>query len=532
MTQQQMIWIWQITGAIICVLMAYPATKRAYWMLQQHHYHLDRYGMWLMKQVRIKSRSIFFYLILALPYLLIANRQSADGWSYGAFVVISHLYLLVVLVRSTREEAIVPLRYTARMIRTIAVGTAVQGGAIYVALRYWPVYQFGYGVIACYLSGWLIAPLAEMLLYPLEAFLRYLYTRDAKRIMKGNESMLIGITGSYGKTSCKHILDAFLSQTYYGLMTPKSYNTKMGITKTIRTALKPLHEYFICEMGSDHIGEIADMMTLVPCRYGVVTAIGKQHLSTFKSIDTIVQEKMSLIEHLPEEGIAFLNRDDERLRSYDKKNPCRTVWFSIEQASDYQAKDIRIDVSGTDFTILVGGNESYRFHTRLLGKYNVMNITAMVAVAHTLGVPMDRLQKATAGLDYVEHRLEVKDLKGRIWIDNSYNANEKSVKEALEILSGLSGKRVLITSGVVEMGAQQDEVNHRFGTGIPSACDMAILVGKQQCEPIVEGIEAAGWQSDNYVVVNSMKKALALALEHTVTGDVIMIENDLPDAYL
>ena len=147
----------------------------------------------------------------------------------------------------------------------------------------------------------------SLITMPMEEGIKNRYENDAREILKGdNDSLLkIGITGSYGKTSTKNIINDIIADNMYTLITPASYNTPMGITRTVREMLKPTHEVFVCEMGADKVSDISYLMDFVKPKYGVVTSIGPQHLNTFHNIDNIIKEKMQEIEMLPPDGVRF-----------------------------------------------------------------------------------------------------------------------------------------------------------------------------------------------------------------------------------
>ena len=138
----------------------------------------------------------------------------------------------------------------------------------------------------------------------------------------------IGITGSYGKTTTKNIMGAILSEQYNTLITPASYNTPMGITRTIREMLKPIHQVFVCEMGADHVGDITYLMEFIRPQIGTVTSIGPQHLETFHDIDTIVDTKFELADALPSDGLLFLNGDNEYIRKQSEGYKNRIFYCS------------------------------------------------------------------------------------------------------------------------------------------------------------------------------------------------------------
>ena len=340
---------------------------------------------------------------------------------------------------------------------------------------------------------------------------------------------IIGITGSYGKTSVKTILNELLSGVYYTLMTPGSYNNQMGITLTIRTKLQHLHEVFLCEMGADHVREIHDLMQFVKPRYGVVTSVGPQHLATFGSMDNILHEKMQMIECLPPDGTGFVNRDNAYIQSYTIKNKCHIVWFGMHESADYRCSNIRYSEEGTSFTV-TAENQEHSFHTRLLGKHNVVNITCAIAVAHTLGISWEIMALAVEKLPYVEHRLQVRKSFCTL-LDDAYNSNPEGARCALEVIKQMKHKRFIITPGFLELGEKQEEEQYTLGQEIADSVDVALLVGRIQTKSIVKGLQARQFPAQNIYICDSFQEALSIVQKQADPQDCVLLENDLPDAF-
>ena len=192
----------------------------------------------------------------------------------------------------------------------------------------------------------------------------------------GEESMpnliVIGVTGSYGKTSTKYVVNTILSQKYNTLMTPESYNTTMGVVRTINEKLTSMHQLFVCEMGAKYVGDIKEITDIVNPKYGIVTAIGPQHLDTFKNIDNVRKAKLELVDSLPEDGIAFVNWEDENIRN--SKITKNMVKFGLSKEADYYAANIDITERGSSFDVMIPNKEPIRIKTRLLGNLNILNI--------------------------------------------------------------------------------------------------------------------------------------------------------------
>ncbi|MEE0775522.1 MAG: UDP-N-acetylmuramoyl-tripeptide--D-alanyl-D-alanine ligase, partial [Bacillota bacterium] len=376
---------------------------------------------------------------------------------------------------------------------------------------------------------------ANLILQPFEESKKAAFFKEAQTMLAENPNLIkVAITGSFGKTSVKHILNIIMEEKYHTLMPPGSYNTPMGITITVREHLKPVHQAFITEMGAKQKGDIKELCALVHPKYGLLTAIGEQHLETFGTFENIIDTKFELIDALPADGIAVLNFDDENIRANAQRMKGEVVSYGLDSVDlDYSAKDIRYHSRGTEFTVIAPNGEEEQIRTRLLGRHNVYNIVGAIAMAHHLGLTLRQAKKAIATLPPVEHRLELKvHANGLVVIDDAFNSNPVGAKAAMEVLGAMDGgKKFLITPGMVELGEKEAEENRKFGMAAAKACDYIALVGVKQTEPIKEGILSAGFPEDHLFIAEDLKAANAFVYGKTVAGDIVLYENDLPDTY-
>ncbi len=504
-------------------------SKEAIHMFQQNRYQQERYLYWIKQTIQRKYRSIWKYILAFLPILgLLTLRNQESMITLLALLLFIYSYLCMKI--DDNKVYIKPLVYTNRVQRLFAVYYLVYCLLFYIYIQLEVSIQI-LCIPVIFLMPWALLIPVSLFMLPIEKQIRKYYVRDAKKILNEQADLLkIGITGSYGKTSVKTILQALLCDNYYSFMTPHSYNNLMGITISIRTLLKPLHDIFICEMGADHVHEIDELSKFVHPQMAVVTAIGPQHLQTFQTMENIIREKMMLVENLPDYGIAFLNKDDTNIRHYRLNKKCDIVWFAIHEEADYQACNIQYTKEGTAFQILHKG-QYYNMKTRLLGEHNVSNILAAVAVAHTLKVPFDKLASFVEQLPYVEHRLQVREMPNYTLIDNAYNSNPKGAYYALQVLKQMPKRRLLVTPGFIDLGPITKEEHFMFGKQIAICCDIVILVGQQQTKDILVGLQEQNFLPEYIHIVNTMYEAFELLNCIAMKEDTVLIENDLPDAF-
>ncbi|MBU1262741.1 UDP-N-acetylmuramoyl-tripeptide--D-alanyl-D-alanine ligase [bacterium] len=358
--------------------------------------------------------------------------------------------------------------------------------------------------------------LANILIWPTEKLINLRYLIMAKKKLKRLKPKVIGITGSYGKTSTKHILAHILSQKYKVLATPESYNTLMGICKVINNNLLPEHQIFIVEMGAYKRGDIKELCDLVKPEIGILTGIGLQHLERFGSVENIRKTKFELIESLPKDGIAILNSGCKYCQKFQPK--VKTIRYGGQE------KGIRVSAEGLSFSV-----NGITFQTSLLGSHNLQNILSAIACARELKMTLEEIQRAVFSLPQIPHRLQLIKTPTSIIIDDAYNSNPVGAKEALFLLSQFSGRKILVTPGMIELGEKEYEENRLFGEEAAKTCDVVILVGKKRTKAIADGLLSAGFSKDNLFVVKSLDEARDKLSQ--IRGDVILFENDLPDNY-
>ncbi|RVU55114.1 UDP-N-acetylmuramoyl-tripeptide--D-alanyl-D-alanine ligase [Anaerosphaera multitolerans] len=346
---------------------------------------------------------------------------------------------------------------------------------------------------------------------------------------------VLGITGSFGKTSTKVIADTILSEGLKVKNTPSSYNTPMGLSKVINNELTEDREVFIAELGAYKKGEIDEVAQLVQPDIGIITGIGPTHMHLFKTIENIMATKYELIEDLPEDGIAIFNYDNDYVKVLADKTEKRTLRYGTENVEklDVYAKDIKVDERGSNFTLVIKGEGEIFCESKLLGLHNISNLLAAATAAYVLGLSLEEISRGIKKVEPVEHRLNIVDGgTGVIVIDDAFNSNPVGFRAALDVLREFkSGRKIIITPGMVELGDMEEEENYKIGFEIGKVCDYVILVGKKRTEPIYRGLTDSKYNMENVFVVNSLNEATKVSAHLTKVGDIVLIENDLPDNY-
>lgn len=390
---------------------------------------------------------------------------------------------------------------------------------------------------------WLM--LGNLVMAPVEAFLRQQFINQAKSVLDDIQPKIIGITGSYGKTTTKNFLRDILNGRYKTYATPKSYNTMMGICIAINNELAGDYsiEYFISEMGAYIPGEIARICDLTPPNISIVIEVGPQHLERFGSLENVAIAKYEIIKGLSPEGLGVFNYDNPYVREmYERGYPNNRIAVSREvdppnaslDGPRFIASDIENSLDGLRFTVIdVETGQSEIFETPVIGEHNVLNILLATAVAVYEGMSLRDVALRVRSLQPAESRLVRKTTpQGITIINDAYSANPVGVVSSLQVLGfHTSGKRLLITPGMVELGDLHEAENRKLGEAATKYATDIILIGEKQTEPIKAGILSTDFSADHLQVMETLSDAVAWYEKNLSAGDTVLFLNDLPDTY-
>lgn len=400
--------------------------------------------------------------------------------------------------------------------------------------------------------GWLIfllAPLylmiANVLMMPVESAFRRRFIGQARGVMHAVNPTVIGITGSYGKTTTKNYINDILNGRYKSYATPKSYNTMMGICLAINNDLSDNYavDYFVVEMGAYIEGEIARICDLTPPKIGVMVEVGPQHLERFGSLDVTAKAKYELIKALPKDGLGVFNWDNEYIREmYERGYPDNRI--AISKTLDPQnlpdnpprliASHITETLNSLTFAVTdTQTGENQLFETSLLGEHNVTNLLLATAVALYEGMTLQDIAFQVKRLQPAESRLVRQQTTAGITIINdAYSANPSGIISALKVLGmHQTGKRLLITPGMIELAHLHEPENKKLGIEAAKYATDVILVGEEQTRPIKAGLDEVGFASERVKIFETLTEAINWYQSNLSAGDTVLFLNDLPDTY-
>lgn len=521
-----------LNGILLCFV-----SGKALQMLQLSNYKLSGYNAWL-KDTKIKYFGRLTMLAFLSLFSALVTNALLDGFGegYSYLGLIFYLYFCIVfIINITKMPQKTPLKQTRRMNRLIAtlfiLITCFSFILIALVTEFIPFVKHAVIVLTPITIPAIVA-LAHIINLPLESYIRKQYIKRAKKKLEKMPDLIkIGITGSYGKTTTKHILNVMLSQKYSVCMTPHSFNTPMGLTKVVLKYLKKDNQILIAEMGARNVGDIKYLCDLIKPKHAIITAVASQHLATFGTIENVAKTKNELVEAITEGFVVFNGESDGAVKLYDKCNKTKFLAGVNNKNAFCNIKDVKATDSGSEFILAING-EQIACKTQLLGKAFLEDIAVASAMAFKLGLSLEEIKQAIDGLKPMSHRMELIKNNGLIIIDNSYNSSVESSKASLETLALFTNRqKIVVTPGIVEMGAKEFDANVEFGQNLAKVCDKVIIVNKVNLEAIKQGLIESEFDENNILEAENLKQASSLLPGITNAGDVILFENDLPDNY-
>ncbi len=375
------------------------------------------------------------------------------------------------------------------------------------------------------LGGLFLASRVPFAVY--ESFL----VRRAQVKIQSVKPLVIGITGSYGKTSTKEFLYSILAPYRKTVKTARSRNTLIGVAETILHSLPDDTEVFIVEMGAYKRGEIASICNLVEPKIAIITGINEQHVELFGSKEEIIKTKYELIENLLPDGTALFNGRNEDCRNMAqlaKKNGKKVIIYTVQKriirnqefiasGAGQTKKDVRF------FLVLQG--ERKAIEVPVFGIHQVENILGAATAASVVGLSEKEIFSSLASLSPSSTGMKkIKSSTGITWIDDSFNSNPDAVRSVLEFMTGYKGKKLLVLQPLIELGKLSESIHEQLGKEAAKADANVILTNQDFFEAFSRGFESMPPNKDNRtVVLNSQKTA---ELIHALQGkdDIVVFE--------
>lgn len=529
----------RIAASLLCATLFCLMTVKMLGAMQQAGYKNGTFLRWLeRKKNMLFNRLCVLALCLALSSAITALCFSFLGVKVALLIsALPFAFLLLAYLYSERKRAL--------KVETVRTGRLKRLFVCYfffvLCLSYLFIAFLGflsvwngstlYALIA-YVPFALLAPTLPFILCLANAFMGVFETARNRKFVKRAGQVLdekkivrVGIVGSYGKTSVKNVLKTILSEKYAVVATPQSYNTPIGIAKTVYLPEFENAEILIAEMGARKAGDIAELCQLVKPDFAIFTGVCEQHIQTFGSIQNVFQEKSEIIK-----SGAFVvcgaNLKERVEEAFEREYIEEAVAF----AGFAQVEDLELLPTQTKF-VLRFGEEKIGVSTRLLGRMAVENIALAAYLAREcLGLSLEEIARGIEKIQPVPHRLQLLESGGAYILDDGYNCNVIGAREALAALSRFTGGKCVVTPGIVECGVLEEEINSELGREIAKAgLDKVVLVGETLVGAVKAGYMQAGGDEKKLVLVKTLDEAKAELATWLGAGDCVLFLNDLPD---
>ncbi|MBR2023352.1 MAG: UDP-N-acetylmuramoyl-tripeptide--D-alanyl-D-alanine ligase [Clostridia bacterium] len=523
----------QIIATVVCTALFVLATQKWLGAMQQGGYKNGAFWGWLSKKGNMffNRLSVLAYSI-ALSVCVVALCFSFLGARVTQLIsAVPFLVFTIAFLCSDRKFALkVPVNYTGRairlniaysvlttafffgVIRLLGFLSDVNGSDLYGVIAYVP---FAVAILCLPL----IFTLANLVLSPFETARNGKFVKRAGQVLSQTQIIRVGVVGSYGKTSVKNIVKTLLEEKYSVICTPASFNTPMGIAKTVLSTDFAQKQVFIAEMGARRQGDIKQLCSLVKPDYAVFTGVCRQHVQTFGNEQNVLAEKSEIITS----GAVTVCADSLKGKVEEREN-VRFVHADCIQNVELQATQ-------TKFTFVLGEVKA-EICVPLLGESAIENIALGVTLALEMGLTFEEIKNGLAKLQPVPHRLQLMQNGGVYILDDAYNANEKGAKVAIQALCAFDGRKCIVTPGIVECGILESQLNETLGEEIAKAnLDKVILVGETLVGVVKNGYLQAGGAKENLTTVKTLALAQAQLKDWLTAGDAVLFLNDLPDVY-
>ena len=452
--------------------------------LQWYNYRIDRV---ILKHHKQQWHIIYFLTPLVLFYLL-------DSLYFNIYFYVLYLPTLILWNKNLTKGLVLTARVKRFLGILLAVTFTVDGLCL--------------ASDECRLG--LLMPLLLTLVITilLEKMFFISFKHKAKQKLKSFDDLIIvAITASYGKTSIKNYLYQVLHDRYKTYKTPRSVNTIAGICKDVNDDLPEGTEIYIAEAGARETGDIEEITMFLEQHYSLLGSVGEQHIEYFKTLDNIIHTKMEILKS-PRMLHGFVH-DSVPILDYDTitKFP-------------HNLSITRSDLEGIWFDIDIDGKVEH-FHAPLLGSFNAINLTAVILVAHQLGMSIDEIKVAFTKLKPVDNRLQKIEANGKLIIDDSFNGNLEGMLEAVKLCSTYEGRKVIITPGLVE---STDEANKALALAIDEVFDVCVITGE-----LNKKIISSNLSKSEVIILENKNELEHCLLENTQIGDLILFANDAPN---
>lgn len=396
-----------------------------------------------------------------------------------------------------------------------------------------------------FISSFFFLAQSQDILLPLETYKKNKIIKKASKkihnLKDRNQNLkIIGITGSYGKTTMKEVIKEILGIKFKVVSTFENQNTPIGISRKILNDVDESTEVFIVEMGEYVKGDVDKICKITPPDISIITGINEAHLERYGTMQNAIDTKFEIVENTKPEGLVLLNADDElTVSNYERFESDKTIqWFSSKnnKLSRYKVENVDLDMKNLGLNFEVRDLEfdsMLIFKTKFLAEYAIGNVIASLIIGRELGMNDNQIKIGANKIKPVEHRLEPSMLSDDILlIDDTYNGNSDGIKEGISLLKKFKNRRkVYITPGLVETGELSEDIHLEIGKQLSSVADIVVLIRNSVTEFIEKGLLESGFNKENIIWFENGKETYSSLRTFVKGGDVVMMQNDWSDNY-
>ncbi|MFH1656300.1 MAG: UDP-N-acetylmuramoyl-tripeptide--D-alanyl-D-alanine ligase [Candidatus Nealsonbacteria bacterium] len=532
-----------------------------FWLTRTTKITLFYFYLWQLKEYQVKrfidhfrtdkgkqllfGKFILVKIIIFIPFIFLLYSKTYLGREFflsaisGALLFL-YIFEILVFLKNIFQKNLKKPVLTKKTGFLILFGLIIEFVIIAILITLVKdVFVFFFWLLLFDILFPLIVSSIVLLIQPFSVLYRNKMIIDKAKIKRKEFKNLkvIGITGSFGKTSTKEILYTILSSKFKTLKTSEHQNSEVGISQCILNELKLKHEIFIVEMGTYGRGGIKLLSDIAKPEIGILTGINQQHMSLFGSQDIIVKTKYELIESLPKNGLAVFNGDNKYcIGLYKSTNIAKKLLYSSKKAElkdtskpDIWTENIKMEKEYISFKVQTKDGQSADFKVNILGIQNVPNILGAILVAKELDMNLNEISKAC--LEITQDFGAMKLIKGKddpFVLSAVYSTNPDGVIADLDYLKIWQGKKAIIMPSLIELGESSKDVHFKIGQQIGEACDLAIITTSERFEELKKGAIESGMKKDNILFLEKPDDIIEHINNFSSPGDVILLEGRVP----
>ncbi len=500
------------------------------WQLKSYHF-----GRFIDHFRTYKGKLLIFNPLLAIKLLLLVTLYfwPISAWALLLVYFVESIQFLRSLVKNRFKKPV----FTAKAMMLLAVTLILFLVSGWIMLLPWKLLWLD-------VLTPLIVSIVVLLIEPVFVVLRNRTLKRAReKLMRYKHLKVIGVTGSYGKTSTKEFLTTILSSQFNVLATPEHKNSEMGIAQTILENLNGKHEIFIVEMGAYNKGGIKLLCDMVQPSIGIVTGVNQQHLSTFGSMKNLLSAEGGgeLADALKEKGLLVVNGNNKHCVDLYKNFSGRKKMYSTQHdvlMGDLWTEDISVKEYGVSFVTVSKEKYLQSFWVPVLGKQQIQNLLGAILVAKELGMSFEKISESAKTIRQSQGGMTLKKgVHGIFLIDSSYSSNPDGVIADLDYLSVFSGnpstslrvKKVVVMPCLIELGKDAKQVHTMIGKKIAQVCDLAIIASRDYFSALQEGALTEGMKAEQILLCDNPVELYQLITTHCKSGDVVLLEGRVPE---